>query len=96
VHPVQLYELTLGLVLLLLALRGPRKAMQPGMMFLRVAMALAVGRYLLDYLHEDPDRGLLFGFSVTQLACLLAFPWLLLSYQQLRRATTAAPAGKKS
>ena len=85
VQPVQLYEMLLGLVLLALSLRWLRQKLKSGMVFVRVGLVLAAGRYLLDYLHEDPDRGLIVGFSVTQLACLVAFPFLLLGYQHLRR-----------
>lgn len=91
VHPVQLYGVGLGLLLAVLyglwtrdaqALRGQR--------FLKVALVFVGGRFLLDYLRADPDRGLLFGFSVTQLGCMLLAPLLWFGLQQLRRQRSVA------
>jgi len=83
IHPVQLYESLLGLVLYVVLLRiGPRR---DGLRVVILALGYGVGRYLLELLRGDADRGLhVLGtpWSTSQVASLVAAigatAWILL------------------
>jgi prolipoprotein diacylglyceryltransferase len=92
VHPTQLYEALLGVVIFLVVSRaGVRR---PGGRFVLAAMMYAVGRSLIETLRGDGSRGLFGPLSTSQilssfvvLACAL---WLGRAW--VRRASLAAAA----
>lgn len=90
VQPVQLYGVVVGLLAIGLARIRDRSAPLTGGVFMPVALFLLGAKFLLEYLRADPDRGLFFGFSLSQLICLLMMPLLWLAWQQWRRDLTAA------
>jgi phosphatidylglycerol:prolipoprotein diacylglycerol transferase len=57
VHPTQLYESLLGLLLLVLLLWARRHQKFRGQIFLLFAFSYGVGRYLLEILRDDAERG---------------------------------------
>jgi prolipoprotein diacylglyceryltransferase len=69
VHPTELYEASLGLVLVLLALRA-RRGHPPGNLFLSAAAIYAVGRFFIETLRGDAGRGVYAGISSGQLFSL--------------------------
>jgi len=93
VHPTQLYEALLGLVMVGLALVAPRSRWvreREGRVFVVIAGAYALGRLPIEALRGDMGRGIYFGLSSGQifsLAVLLAIGVTLVSK---RRATAFA------
>ncbi|MFP6684625.1 MAG: prolipoprotein diacylglyceryl transferase family protein, partial [Polyangiaceae bacterium] len=57
VHPTQIYESLLGLSLLVLLLWARRRQSFRGQIFLLFTFAYGVGRFLLEMVRDDPERG---------------------------------------
>jgi len=75
VHPTELYEAAIGLVLVVLALVAARRNQPPGNLFLAGAAIYAIGRFFVEALRGDAGRGVYAGISSGQffsLAVLLA------------------------
>jgi phosphatidylglycerol---prolipoprotein diacylglyceryl transferase len=91
VHPTQLYEAVLGLVLFGVSWRVfSRRAFQ-GQALLVLTLVYAGARFVLEYLRDDPERGELYGFSTSQLISLLLLPLCGVAYSMLaKRAREAA------
>jgi len=72
VHPTELYEATLGLVLIALALvAARRKRIDPaGNLFLAAAAFYSIGRFFIETLRGDAGRGAYAGISFGQLFSL--------------------------
>ena len=88
-HPSQLYESGLGLAIFVMLLILDRKPRSPGFLILWFASLYAIGRFLLEFLRGDLDRGFLGPLSISQwlsLITLLIF-FTLHSYSVPRRAT---------
>ncbi len=71
VHPTELYEATLGLVIVAIALVGARRLRRDGDLFLIVAATYALGRFGVELLRGDAERGIYGGISSGQIFCLL-------------------------
>ena len=96
-HPTQLYELLLVLILGGIAIRSNRAKAFDGRTFLLIALSYSAGRYFLEMLRGDPDRGLFAApkqghqlalFSWTQL-CAIASMLLLAWYWRKWRSLAA-------
>lgn len=75
VHPTQIYESLLGFAMFPLALYLVKKRKVTGQAFLIMACCYAVGRFLLEIIRADSDRGTVFGiFSTSQFIGLVIFP----------------------
>jgi phosphatidylglycerol---prolipoprotein diacylglyceryl transferase len=85
VHPVQLYEGALGLVLAFLAFRAFKRRSFDGQLFLGFTVVYGVVRFLLEYLRDDPERGDVVGFSTSQFISLLLVPLAAIGYSVLKR-----------
>jgi phosphatidylglycerol:prolipoprotein diacylglycerol transferase len=84
-HPSQLYESVLGLLILGVLLILQRKRRPPGFLILAFATIYSVGRFLLEFLRGDVDRGfwgLLSSSQWLSLATLLVFLVLYLHSQR--------------
>lgn len=94
VHPTQLYETGMTLVILALLVRlRPRLASTPGQLFF-VWLALAgVERFIVEIFRAKDDR-LLGMFSVAQLISVLLVATAAAFYVTLRRAPAAGASGK--
>jgi phosphatidylglycerol:prolipoprotein diacylglycerol transferase len=98
VHPTPLYEATLGLLLGAVALwrlhrwRGPLD----GRVFLGTAGGYAIGRFFIELLRGDTDRGIFWGglstSQLTSLAVLAALCWHLATRPQDAAAGMHKPA----
>lgn len=95
VHPTQLYEALLGCVcgvtaLVLLARQARRGARLDGQVFFTGAAMYAVGRFAIELVRGDVDRGVFFGglLSTSQLVSLLV---LGLAAWRLGRPARATP-----
>jgi phosphatidylglycerol:prolipoprotein diacylglycerol transferase len=76
VHPTQLYESLVGVSLLLLLLWARRRQHFRGQIFFLATFAYGVGRFVLEILRDDPERGNLPGSMAEHLLipfCLVAF-----------------------
>ncbi|MCS6883861.1 MAG: prolipoprotein diacylglyceryl transferase [Acidobacteriota bacterium] len=69
-HPTQLYEAGLALVLTASLLIMFKRKHFDGAVILTYVMAYSVGRFLIEFYRDDP-RGNLFGLSTSQLISLL-------------------------
>jgi len=67
VHPTQLYEIVLALVVLALASVGLSRKWKPGTVALASMATYGFGRALIEPLRADVDRGYFLGASVTML-----------------------------
>jgi len=75
VHPTQIYESMLGFALFPLALYLVKKRKVTGQAFLILVCCYAVGRFLLEFIRADNDRGTVFGvLSTSQFIGLVLFP----------------------
>ncbi|HKU42235.1 MAG TPA: prolipoprotein diacylglyceryl transferase family protein [Polyangiales bacterium] len=91
VHPVQLYEALLGLLLAAAAFALLRRQRFEGQILLAFASAYGVARFLLEYVRDDPERGNVVGFSTSQFISLLVVPAAAIGYSVLRRKARAEP-----
>lgn len=71
VHPTQLYEAGLGLLVLAAALLAERRWRRPGTAFAAAAAAYALGRFVVEFWRDDPPRFAVGPFSVSQWLSLL-------------------------
>jgi len=75
VHPTQLYESLLGWALVPIALLLLKKRRFTGQAFLIMIPLYAVGRFLLELIRDDDDRGTVFGaLSTSQFIGLVLIP----------------------
>jgi phosphatidylglycerol:prolipoprotein diacylglycerol transferase len=84
VHPTQLYEMGVGVVLLALSLWRLPKRSFAGQVALAAAMLYGVARFCIEYVRDDPERGYAFGYSSAQLISLLFVPLCAVAYSALR------------
>lgn len=80
VHPTQLYESSIGLLLFALCLFVWARRKFHGQVILTLAMAYGVWRFFIEYVRDDPGRGELFGFSTSQLISLSIVPLAAFAY----------------
>jgi phosphatidylglycerol:prolipoprotein diacylglycerol transferase len=85
VHPTQLYEALLGLVLAALCLRVFQRRAFVGQVLLVMCFLYGVARFFLEYLRDDPERGQALGFSTSQLISLILVPIAAIAYSVLRK-----------
>jgi phosphatidylglycerol---prolipoprotein diacylglyceryl transferase len=92
-HPSQIYESVLGLLILGVLLWLGRKPRVPGLMTLVFVSLYSVGRFLLEFLRGDVDRGFWGPLSTSQWLAL--FTLLVFWVYYLREASGAASQGLK-
>jgi phosphatidylglycerol---prolipoprotein diacylglyceryl transferase len=85
VHPTQLYEALLGLILAGLCLRVFRRRNFAGQAMLLLTINYGIARFFLEYLRDDPERGRALGFSTSQLISLCIVPSAAVAYSLLRK-----------
>jgi phosphatidylglycerol:prolipoprotein diacylglycerol transferase len=85
VHPTQLYEAALGLLLTFVCLRVWQKRAFRGQVLLVLTISYGLARFFLEYLRDDPERGMAFGFSTSQLISLLLVPVAGIAYSLMRK-----------
>ena len=78
-HPTQIYESVLGLLILGVLLALELKPRLPGLMILVFVSLYSAGRFLLEFLRGDPDRGFWGPFSTSQWLALLTSVCFLVS-----------------
>jgi phosphatidylglycerol---prolipoprotein diacylglyceryl transferase len=88
VHPTQLYESLVGLILLALVMAVGRRRTFPGETFLVLVPAYAVLRYLIELFRADLYRGALGPFSTSQVIAVITFLSALALLWVMRRGRT--------
>jgi phosphatidylglycerol:prolipoprotein diacylglycerol transferase len=66
VHPTELYEVAVGLLAAILAAIPVLRGRRDGRAFATFLVTYAVGRFAIEFLRGDPDRGLALGLSTAQ------------------------------
>lgn len=97
VHPLQLYETLLGLLLMLFAMYWTRRRTFSGQVFLLVVLTYCVGRFGLDFL-RDPWMSTQWGPLLSgQILALIGIAISLLLYARFRKTRaicgSAVPPG---
>jgi phosphatidylglycerol:prolipoprotein diacylglycerol transferase len=90
VHPTQLYEVAIGVVLLGVAIAVWRHRQFRGQVLLTVTMGYAAWRFVLEYLRDDPERGAAFGFSTSQLISLALLPIAIVTWVVAKKSAADA------
>jgi phosphatidylglycerol:prolipoprotein diacylglycerol transferase len=90
-HPVQLYESVVCLLLFAILVRLRRHKRFDGQIILTYTLAYAIARFMLEFFRGDADRGFVFGglLSTSQFIALLLGPAALVLYNQRRRSAAA-------
>jgi len=90
VHPTQLYEAMLGIVIVVVAWLVTRRSRTEGRAFLAAAVTYAVGRLLIECVRGDVGRGIYGGLSSGQIFCLLVLLAIAVRFALSRRVMTIA------
>lgn len=85
VHPTQLYESFVGLLLFGISVAILHKRRFRGQVITITAALYAVWRFTIEYVRDDPERGAAFGFSTSQLISLAMIPACGFAYIHLRK-----------
>jgi phosphatidylglycerol---prolipoprotein diacylglyceryl transferase len=89
VYPVQLIEAGFDLLVFLVLLSIWRRRTGDGRVFVAYILLYAAGRFLLEFLRGDVDRGIWHGLSLSQWSCLAimaAATWYVLGLKRPGRA----------
>lgn len=70
VHPTQLYEIGLALIMFVILWNVAKKALKPGYMFALFLAMYAVERFLIEFVRAKGDR-FVFGLSTSQVMSIL-------------------------
>jgi prolipoprotein diacylglyceryltransferase len=92
VHPTELYESCLGLLASAIALVPLRRGRRDGSAFAAWLATYAVGRFLLELLRGDIERGRYGALSTAQWVSVVILVGLLFAIAQRRRAAMAVAA----
>ncbi|HEY0250069.1 MAG TPA: prolipoprotein diacylglyceryl transferase, partial [Kofleriaceae bacterium] len=90
VHPTQLYEACLGLVIAAVAWAVSRRTDKPGRVFVAAAATYAIGRLAIETLRGDAGRGIYAGFSSGQIFSLLVLLAIAARHVLVKRAIVVA------
>lgn len=97
VHPTQLYDAAIALVLVGVLLWSQRRRLFAGQTFLVFVLMYGVARYLLELLNHDPSAGRVGDFTTNQVVSVIAVPGALVVFavlvrRALRNAAVEIPA----
>ena len=90
-HPVQLYESAVCLVLFVLLVRLTRRKRFDGEVILAYTLAYAIARFVIEYLRGDADRGFVFGglLSTSQFIAAILGPVAVVLWLVRRRLVSS-------
>jgi phosphatidylglycerol:prolipoprotein diacylglycerol transferase len=91
VHPTQLYESTIGILLFALCMFVWSRRQFHGQVLLTLTMAYGLWRFGIEYVRDDPERGAAFGFSTSQWISLALIPLAGFAYFQERERWKRKP-----
>jgi phosphatidylglycerol:prolipoprotein diacylglycerol transferase len=95
VHPTQLYEIGLALVMFFILWNAGGKRLRQGQLFALYMMLYGVERFFIEFVRAKGDRVFL-DFSTSQLASLALFTAGVLLWSFRRNAPTAPVAGEST
>lgn len=85
VHPTQLYESAIGLVLFGICMLVMLRRQFRGQVLCVGAIAYGLWRFGVEFLRDDPERGALAGFSTSQWISLAIVPAAVIAYVMLHK-----------
>lgn len=94
VHPTQLYESVVGVVLLFVVLAVRRRQPVAGYALAAFALGYGVLRYLIEIVRADPDRGMVGPWTTSQfiaVATCVAAACLVFTLMQQRKGSDPIP-----
>jgi phosphatidylglycerol:prolipoprotein diacylglycerol transferase len=99
-HPVQLYESIVCLVLFAVLVRLSRHKRFDGVVILAYTLLYAIARFMLEFFRGDADRGFVFGglLSTSQFIAVILGPaavvlWCVRRQSSMRRSAPEASVG---
>jgi phosphatidylglycerol:prolipoprotein diacylglycerol transferase len=92
VHPTQLYDALFALALFGLAMFLLKHRKFRGQVIGAVGGLYAIGRFLMENIRDEPDKGELFGFTIAQLGSILLFALCAILYSAMRTQAPAQPS----
>jgi phosphatidylglycerol:prolipoprotein diacylglycerol transferase len=95
-HPVQLYESLVCLLLFVLLVRLSRRKRFDGEVILAYTTLYAIARFVLEFFRGDADRGFVFGgmLSTSQFIAAILGPVAILLASVRRRRQASVPADR--
>ena len=86
-HPVQLYEAAVCLLLFVLLVRLTRHKRFDGEVIIAYTLAYAIARFVIEYFRGDADRGFVFGglLSTSQFIATILGPVAIVLWLVRRR-----------
>jgi phosphatidylglycerol:prolipoprotein diacylglycerol transferase len=96
VHPTQLYELLLAAALLALCMWMWRRRRFEGQIALLFALGYALGRFVTEWVRDDPERGAAFGFSQPQLISFFVIAGASLLWTPVARRSSSTSSSTSS
>lgn len=100
VHPTELYEVAVGLIGVALAAIPVLRGRRDGQAFATFLATYAVGRFALEFLRGDQDRGQALGLSTAQWVSIAILTALIVFWARRRPARStavgAAAAGSRA
>jgi phosphatidylglycerol:prolipoprotein diacylglycerol transferase len=92
-HPVQLYESLVCLVLFVVLVRLARRKRFDGEVILAYTLLYAVARFILEFFRGDADRGFVFGglLSTSQFIAAILAPAAIVLWLVRRRTASPRP-----
>src|SRR5262245_20584839 len=96
-HPVQLYESIVCLVLFAALVRVARRRRFDGEVILTYTLLYAIARFILELFRGDVDRGFVFGglLSTSQFIAVILAPTALVLWIRRRQAGVAIAAASQ-
>lgn len=91
VHPTQLYEIGLALVMFVILWRLGARKLKPGQLFAMFMVLYAIERFIIEFVRAKTDRWV-FGLSTSQLASIALLGVGLYFWYRQGKAAEAAPA----
>jgi phosphatidylglycerol:prolipoprotein diacylglycerol transferase len=91
VHPTQLYDALFALALFGLSLVLLKRRAFQGQVIATIGGLYAIGRYLMEGIRDEPDKGELLGFTVAQLGAIMLFALCCIAYSALRSRRATSP-----
>lgn len=95
VHPTQLYEIGLALVMFVILWRLAARRLKPGQLFAMFMILYAIERFIIEFVRAKTDRWV-FGLSTSQLASVVLLVVGVYFWYRQSKQTERVPATPKA